>query len=328
MNNNLLSGLTIVDISQNLPGPYCSYLFLKMGATVIKVESPIKPDPAKLLPAFYKKINDGKQVLTLDLKTNDGLASFYDIIKNTDIVIEGSRPGVAKKLKVDFDTLSVHKPDLIYCSISGYGQNSPKREIPAHDLNMQAEAGLLSFFDNPKDSVCVIPIADLTASHNAYSSILAALHGRKADKAMFIDISMGETMTEMVDVWKSTIPTSAHINAQLDKVKFTSVLPGINPFRAWIHKRLAREPLSALPHYDVFRCRDNQWIALGIVGEQHFWIELCEQFGGLFTRLKTLTMEQRILLGPILKRLIRRKFDSNTRVHWVNKLRGIPISSV
>ena len=333
MNNDVLSGITVVDISQNLPGPYCSYLLQKMGAKVIKIESDKKPDPAKYLPAFYEKLNSEKTILNVDLTTDNGLKEFYQVVKKADIIIEGARPGVAKKLKVDIESLSQYKPDLIYCSITGYGQNSPKYKTPAHDLNLQAESGLLKFFKAPKESICVIPIADLTASQKACTEVLSSLVARgtqkeKVSKATFIDVSMGDTLEEMVDIWKTTIPIKEQVDNQLDKFKLTKVFPKLNPLRNWIRNRTLREPLSTLPHYDVFKCKDKRWVALGIVDEQHFWKELCEEFGGLFLKLKSLKLQQRIILSPILKILISKKFASREQQYWVSKLSRIPISSI
>lgn len=332
-NSDVLNGITVVDLSQNLPGPYCSYLLQNMGASVIKIESENKPDPAIYLPAFYEKLNGEKNILIIDLKTESGLNEFYELIRKADVVIEGARPGIAKKLKVDFETLSQYKPDLIYCSISGYGQNSPKYRTPAHDINLQGESGLLNFFKTPKESTCVIPIADLTASHNACSAILSSLYSKVARKEnpiepTYIDISMGQALEEMVDIWKSTIPTKDQVNRELDKRLLTKIFPNLNPLRAWLSKSAKREPLSSLPHYDVFKCKDKEWIALGIVDEQHFWKELCDEFGGIFLKLRALKFQQRIIYGPIIKILISRRIAHKTRRYWLTKLSNIPISSL
>ena len=330
---DVLNGITVVDISQNLPGPYCSYLLQNMGASVIKIESENKPDPAIHLPTFYEKLNGEKNILKLNLKTDSGLNSFYEIVRKADVVIEGARPGVAKKLKVDIGTLSKYKPDLIYCSISGYGQNSPMNRTPAHDINLQGDSGLLNFFKTPKESICTIPIADLTASHNACSAILSSLYSKVARKGnsiepTFIDISMGQALEEMVDIWKSTIPTKEQVDSDLDKLGLTKKFRNLNPIRAWLSKKALREPLSSLPHYDVFKCKNNEWIALGIVDEQHFWKELCDEFGGIFLKLRALKFQQRIIYGPIIKILIRRRIAHKTRRYWLTKLSNIPISSL
>lgn len=333
INNDVLSGITVVDISQNLPGPYCAYLLQKMGATVLKIESEKKTDPAKYLPDFYETLNGKKKILNIDFTTENGLKEFYHVVKHADVIIEGARPGVAKKLKIDVETLSQYKSDLIYCSITGYGQNSLKHRTPAHDLNLQAESGLLTFFKAPKDSICVIPIADFTASHKACTAVLSALIARGAQQEnraepIFIDISMGNAIGEMVEIWKTTIPTNEQVDSQLDKFKLTNIVPKLNPIRNWIKLRTLREPLSSIPHYDVFKCKDKRWIALGIVDEQHFWEALCEEFGGLFLRLKPLKLQQRIILSPILKSLISRKIASKEQQYWLSKLSLIPISSL
>lgn len=331
MQKNDLAGLTVVDISQNLPGPYCAYLLEKAGAVVIKVESPKKPDPAKFIPPFYEILNKRKSELSLDLTNESDLTEFYRLTAGADIVIEGARPGVAKKLKVDFDTLIQYSPKLIYCSISGYGQDSINRNRPAHDINLQAETGLLGKFGDVKTSVSAIPIADLTASYGAYSEILSKLYNRKSGcvEPQYIDIAMNTVLQDMVNIWGATVPTKEMINAEIAKNPLANALSKVKPINKWLHSCLSKEPLSTLPHYGVFKCKDKTWIALGIVDEQHFWISMCDSFGGFFfNRLKHTKLKQRVLLSWAIRGLIKRKILSQPSEYWLDVLAGLPISRV
>ena len=329
-NQKLLSGLTVIDISQNLPGPYCSYLLQKLGARIIKVESPKKPDPAKYLPRFYEKLNNKKEIISIDLSSALDRVEFYELVKDADILIEGARPGVAKRLRVDFETLKQYAPKLVYCSISGYGQFSSKKHIPAHDINLQADAGLLSLSGNVQDSISVIPIADLTSSHKAYSEILAALIVQRSDhsQATFIDVSMGEALSDMVDVWKETLPGHKEITLQLNQISLTRYLPSVNPIRKWVYNAVKGELLSNIPHYGVFKCSDSNWITIGMVDERHFWISLCEEFGGIFKHFKTMNLKTRIILKPIIRMLISTKIRKKSSNYWLNKMQNLPVSLV
>ncbi|HEV7477957.1 MAG TPA: CoA transferase, partial [Burkholderiales bacterium] len=140
-----LAGLRVVDFSMFVPGPFCSALLADLGAEVIKVEQP-KGDPGRsYVPVQFNTENRNKRSLAVDLKNRNSAALIERLIKQTDIVLEGFRPGVAKRLGIDFLSLSKFNSSLIYCSISGYGQTGPWRERPGHDVNYVAAAGALCF---------------------------------------------------------------------------------------------------------------------------------------------------------------------------------------
>ena len=127
-NKNVLDGLLVIDLSQNLPGPYCTRLLADQGAKVVKVESPNKPDFGRMMPTFFEQLNGGKDSLALDLKAPEDRKALRDLAKDADIFIESFRPGVVKRLGVDYASLRAINPRLIYCSISAYGQDSPLRD--------------------------------------------------------------------------------------------------------------------------------------------------------------------------------------------------------
>ena len=130
--------MTVVDMSQQLPGPYASALLGQLGATVTKVE-PLSGDPSRRLdPDMFHIVNRGKTSVRLDLKTNGGVAQLHDLVREADVFIEGFRPGVAARLGASYSDLARVNPRLVYCSISGVGQEGPFATVPMHDLNLQA----------------------------------------------------------------------------------------------------------------------------------------------------------------------------------------------
>src|SRR4051812_15453643 len=145
-----LDGITIVDFTRVLSGPYCTMLLADMGARVIKIERPQKGDDtrhwgppfAEGESAYFLSINRNKESVTLDLKARDGRAALERLIAKADVVVENFRPGTMKKLALDYATLAATHPRLVYCSISGFGQTGPRRREPGYDAVMQAEGGL------------------------------------------------------------------------------------------------------------------------------------------------------------------------------------------
>ena len=153
-----LEGIRVLDLSRLLPGPSGTMLLADLGADVIKVEEPedragVGRDiltPAGLSPeeeeryAAYNSLARNKRSIAINLKHEEGRAVLYRLVRTADAFVEGYRPGVAKPLGIDYDTLSRLNPQLVYCSISGYGQDGPYRDLPGHDPNYQAIAGTLS----------------------------------------------------------------------------------------------------------------------------------------------------------------------------------------
>src|ERR1051325_10528758 len=136
-----LAGMHVVDFSMFVPGPFASAMLADLGAEVIKVEAP-KGDPGRAyVPVQFATENRNKRSLAIDLKNSSSGKVVGRLADKADIVLEGFRPGVAKRLGIDYETLQKHNSKIIYCSISGYGQTGPWRERPGHDVNYVAAAG-------------------------------------------------------------------------------------------------------------------------------------------------------------------------------------------
>ena len=198
-----LEGLRVVDMSQFLPGPYLSTLMADHGADVIKVEPP-GGDPGRHIglsengvSIFFRNLNRGKRSVCLDMKDPPQLAAMLELCDRADVFIESSRPGVASRLGLKFDTLSARNPRLVYCSISAFGQTGPYHSRPAHDLAIEAMAGAVScnLGSDNAPGIPHIPVADLSASTLALSAILMALYRRHTTgRGDFIDMSMHDAV--------------------------------------------------------------------------------------------------------------------------------------
>lgn len=177
---NALDGIKILDLTVQVPGPYCTMLLADLGAEVIKIEPPGLGDFARLMPFLFNALNRNKKSMVLDMKSPAAKEIFYELAKQSDVIIEGFRPGVTKRLGVDYEIIKEINPKIIYCSITGYGQDGPYHNITGHDINYLGISGLLSLAGNLKEGAEQpgIPIGDLAGSMFAAVSILSAIINR------------------------------------------------------------------------------------------------------------------------------------------------------
>ncbi len=200
-----LEGLKVVDLSRFIAGPYCAMKLGDMGAEVIKVESPGKGDDSRALgppflegeSAYYMSFNRNKKSITLNLREKEAREVLHKMIAEADVFVENFRIGVTEKIGLTYEDVKKIKEDIIYCSITGYGHNSPYREKPSFDVMIQGEAGLMSitgFPDGPPQRVGVA-IADILGGFHAVEGILLALLVRqKTGKGQFIDVSLMDSI--------------------------------------------------------------------------------------------------------------------------------------
>jgi crotonobetainyl-CoA:carnitine CoA-transferase CaiB-like acyl-CoA transferase len=250
-----LSGITVIDLSRLLPGPYCSMILADHGARVIAVES--RQFMADGL--FLSTVNRNKEHMTLNLKSVEGRQIFRRLVQKADVLLEGFRPGVVDRLGVDYKSMRKVNPKIIYCSITGYGQNGPLRDRVGHDVNYLSYSGVLNLIGEPDrpPSIPGIPIADIAAGGmNAAIGILLALFTRKkTGTGQYIDISMTDGMVGFLPV-----------------VLFFQQLAGRDPRRsdAMLSHRYAC--------YNTYETADGRFLSIGAV-ENRFWKNLCEHLG-------------------------------------------------
>ncbi len=198
-----LDGIRVVDLSVFLPGPYLTMSMADHGAEVIKIEAP-EGDPGREIgltdgheTVFFRNLNRGKKSVRLNLKDPADRAALHELCATADVFVESFRPGVAKRLGVDYETLARLNPRLVYCSISAFGQDGPYRERPAHDLAVEALSGVLGITEGGDGAPTIpgIPIADVAAALQGLSGVLMALLRRvTTGRGDYLDISMQESL--------------------------------------------------------------------------------------------------------------------------------------
>lgn len=201
MSSAALSGLKVLDFTRALAGPYCTMMLGDLGATVIKIESPDQGDDSRRWgppfqggeSSYFLSCNRNKQSMTLNLKHPEAVSIVLELIKEADVLVENFSPGTMERLGIGYEVASAANPKLIYCSISGFGQQGPNCKLPAYDLILQGMGGLMSL-TGPKEGPPTkvgVPIADLTAGMFASHAILAALfHRERTGLGQFVDTSL------------------------------------------------------------------------------------------------------------------------------------------
>lgn len=250
--NGALSGVKVVDLSRLLPGPYCSMVLADHGAEVIAIEdSRFKADDL-----YFSDVNRNKRHMTLNLKSEIGKDIFFQLARQADVILEGFRPGVVERLGVDYTTVQKVNPAIVYCSISGYGQDGPLKKNAGHDVNYMSRAGALGLIGE-KDSAPVIPavqFADIAGgSMNGVIGILLALYERqKSGLGQYIDISITDGMLGFL-----TLPYF------------------LQKKNGQPQKRSDMMLSHRFACYNTYETKDNRYLAIGAV-ENRFWKNLCD----------------------------------------------------
>ena len=214
-----LAGLTILDLTRVLSGPYCTMLLADMGARVIKIEHPGRGDDTRAWgppfvgaeSAYFLSINRNKESVTLDFKTPEGRDILERLVGRADALVENFRPGALARAGFDYEAIAARHPRLVYCSISGFGQTGPSRDRPGYDAVIQAEGGLMSVTGDPDGPGyrVGIAIADLVAGLLAAQGIALALFARdRTGRGQHVDISMLDGIVSLLSYHASTYLTT------------------------------------------------------------------------------------------------------------------------
>lgn len=264
-----LDGIKILDLSRLAPGPHCSMLLADFGADVTLVEA-VPGASAKLggpsgrsegaeRAAAYNALGRGKKSIALNLKEQAAREIFYELVKGADVVIEGFRPGVVKRLGVDYETLAKINPRIICCSVSGFGQTGPYSNLVGHDINYIAIGGALGVTGRPgtPPAIPVNIIADfagggLTA---AFAICLAIIAREKTGRGQNIDIGMSDGVMSLMTMAFTT---------------FFSTGMAIRPGEFLLN--------GAVPWYNTYQCSDGRWFSIGSI-EPHFYEALVRVMG-------------------------------------------------
>jgi len=258
-----LEGVMVLDFSTLLPGPLATLILAEAGARVVKIERPDRGDEMRsYAPKFgedsvnFALLNRGKESLEIDLKTPEGRAHLRPLIEQADVLVEQFRPGVMERLGLGYSDVSSINPGIVYCSISGYGQDGPKAGVAAHDLNYVAEAGLLSLVSDT-NSAPVLPhalLADIGGgTYPAVMNILLGLLRReRTGEGAYLDISMSDNV-------------------------FTFLYWAIgNGIAAGEWPKSGGELVTGgSPRYNLYRTSDGRYVAAAPL-EERFWQNFCD----------------------------------------------------
>ncbi|MCE7510202.1 CaiB/BaiF CoA transferase family protein [Alloalcanivorax xenomutans] len=196
-----LNSLKVLDFSTLLPGPFGTLILADMGADVLRIESPTRPDFVRLLPpsvngvsAAHAYLNRSKRAMALDLKQPEGIEIVHRLVRDYDIVVEQFRPGVMDKLGLGYEALKAINPGLIYCSITGYGQTGPYRDRAGHDLNYLSIAGMTGYNgrrdSGPAPMACQVADVAGGSCHAVMAILAAVIHRQQTGEGQYLDISM------------------------------------------------------------------------------------------------------------------------------------------
>lgn len=298
MDFGILSGIKVLDLSRLLPGPYCSMFLADFGAQVIIIEDQRFKDEPRI-PTLLR----GKKHMTLNLKQPKGREIFLKMAEEADVILEGFRPGVTDKLGIDYSTVEKINPKIVYCSISGFGQNGPYSNMVGHDINYIGFAGILEH-NRQKGIHPILPpiqIADQAGgSLLGVIGIMMALYGvQKTGKGQYIDISMLDGGFANA-IWLFT--EHLQFNQSID-VERKTVLTGEFPF------------------YGTYECSCGKYISLGAL-EPRFWKILCEYWNRKdliplqYSRGKDKAKVEQFLI---------QQFKQKTRDEWFEEFRSMDV---
>ena len=252
-----LAGLKVLDFTGLLPGPFGTRLLADMGAEVLRVEAPVRPDMVRIMPPFdsdglsacHASLNRNKGAIAIDLKTPEGLEIVRSLVKEYDVVVEQFRPGVMSRLGIGYEELKAINPKLIYCAITGYGQNGVYRNRAGHDLNYLAVAGIMDYTGRQEAGPLPLPIqaADVTGGLYAVGGILAAvIHRLNTGEGQMVDISLTDAAFSLQAL---TAPPALVGNEQ---------------------PKPETDGLNGGSFYDCYRTADNRFLSIAGLEPQFF----------------------------------------------------------
>lgn len=307
--NGPLQGIRILDLTRLYPGPLGTMMLADMGADVIKVEDMNAPDYMRFYPPYIESesagflaVNRSKRSLAINLKSERGRGIFFNLVKTADIVIEQFRPGVLDGLGIGYEAAKEVKPDIIYISITGYGQDGPYASIAAHDINFIGYAGILAS-TGTSSAGPVIPAPQLgDVAGGAYMSIIACLSSlwarEKTGRGQQVDVSMLDCVLPLMTL------QMAHYQATR-----IAMLPGELPLS------------GGLACYGAYLCADGKYVAMGIL-EAKFWKIFCDMAD------RPEWVDRHMVMGAEAESLrgeIAALFRTKTRAEWIARAKDLDV---
>ncbi|MCW4039559.1 MAG: CoA transferase [Candidatus Bathyarchaeota archaeon] len=315
--SHVLDSITILDLTRYLAGPYCSMILGDLGAEVVKIERPKTGDGSRQWgppfihgeSAYFLSINRNKKSVTINLRTEKGCEIVRKMASTYDVLIENYRPGIVQKLGLDYETLNKINPQLIYCSISGFGQTGPYREKPSYDIVGQAMGGLMSLTgeENRPPVKIGVAISDIFAGMYAAIGILSALITRKqTGQGQMIDVSLLDGLVSI-----------------LSHQAGNYLVSGVDP------KRLGSAHPTIAP-YQAFQAADSYFVIA--VGNDALWRRFCQgvNLSELMTDPRFATNPDRVKNRDELTQILNTFFQKKTAQEWLSLIEkaGVPCGPV
>jgi crotonobetainyl-CoA:carnitine CoA-transferase CaiB-like acyl-CoA transferase len=309
-----LEGIKIVDLSRLAPGPYCTMLLGDLGADVLLIEEvgggsarrgagmggPADAEAATR-QAAYNALGRNKRSIGLNLKNDDARQVFYDLCKDADVVLEGFRPGVVKRLGVDYDTVAAINPRIVYCSLSGFGQTGPYSALVGHDINYISIGGALGMIGWPGEppAIPLNLLADFAGGgmHAAFAIVVALLARNTTGKGQYIDVAMSDGVVSLLSAASSgyfgqgTVPRPGE-----------HMLNGASPF------------------FNVYQTSDGGWFSIGAI-EPWFFANLCKVMG----KEEWASRQHDRSLHPEMHEHFTAQFKTKTREEWFRILTEVDV---
>jgi crotonobetainyl-CoA:carnitine CoA-transferase CaiB-like acyl-CoA transferase len=323
-----LDGITVLDLTRVLSGPYCTMLLADMGARVVKIEQPDRGDdtrawgPPFLYPggrtrpgdgvadggesAYFLSINRNKESVTLDFKHPDGRAILDRLVEKADVVVENFRPGTLARIGFDYKTLASRLPRLVYCSVSGFGQTGPRSKEPGYDAVIQGEGGLMSITGSPDGPPyrLGVAIADIVSGMFASYGVALALFAReRTGKGQEVDVAMLDAVAALLTYQAGNFFASGNSPARLGN-RHPSIVP-----------------------YETFAASDGDFVLA--VGNDDQWRKFCA-VAGLPDDPRFATNRQRVTAYHDMRPSVADRLRTQPRQHWIERLQaaGVPCGSV
>ena len=323
-----LDGITVLDLTRVLSGPYCTMLLADMGARVLKVEQPGTGDdtrawgPPFLYPsaqspraggpdangesAYFLSINRNKESVTLDFKQPGGRDVLERLIAKSDVLVENFRPGTLTKLGLDYQTLSARHPRLVYCSISGFGHSGPRWKEPGYDAIMQAEGGLMSITgaaDGPPYRLGVAIVDIVSGMFAAYGVAMALFARERTGRGQEVDLAMLDATVALLTYQAGNYFASGKVPARLGN-RHPSIVP-----------------------YETFAASDGEFVLA--VGNDDQWRRFCAT-AALPEDARFATNRQRVTGYAELRPFVADRLRAEPRQYWIDRLTAarVPCGSV
>jgi alpha-methylacyl-CoA racemase len=297
-----LEGIRVLDLTRLAPGPFCTMLLGDLGADVIVVEE--APGAGRRFDVgmgeraqAFNALGRNKRSIGLNLKDDRARQVFYRLLEGADVVVEGFRPGVVKRLGVDYETVSARNPRVVYCSLSGYGQSGPYASLVGHDINYISIGGALGMIGWPGQppTIPLNVIADFAGGglYAAFAILAAVIARGKTGRGQHVDMAMSDGVTSLLTFLANLYFGSGHVMRRGEEL-----LNGTAPF------------------YNVYETADGGWLSIGCL-EPWFWRELCQALGCE----EYIPHQNNREKFPEMLDFLRRKFREKTRDEWFEELR-------